>query len=110
MHELPITQSILEIVLDHARRAGGGRITGINLVIGELSNVVDDCIQFYWDAISEGTPAEGALLHFERIPLRLECRDCEMVFEGGGTASRSRVGGGSRPSREGGRRGRGTDW
>jgi hydrogenase nickel incorporation protein HypA/HybF len=80
MHELPITQSILDLTLEHAAKAGGGRVTGIHLVIGELSRVVDDCVQFYWDLISEGTPAQGAVLHFRRVPLEFSCRDCGEVF------------------------------
>lgn len=80
MHELPITQSILDLALEHANRAGGGRVTGIHLVIGELSRVVDDCMQFYWDLISEGTPAQGAMLHFRRVSLEFSCRDCGKVF------------------------------
>jgi len=81
MHELPITQNILDLALEHTAKAGGGRITGIHLVVGELSRVVDDCIQFYWDLISEGTPAEGAVLHFKRTPLVFSCRDCKKTFE-----------------------------
>ena len=80
MHELPITQGILELVLEHAARAGGGRVTAVHLVIGELSNVVDDSVQFYWDIVSEGSPAAGARLVFRRIPLRFACRECGLAF------------------------------
>ncbi len=41
MHELAITQRILEIALEHAGRAGARRITAIHLVVGDLSSVVD---------------------------------------------------------------------
>jgi hydrogenase nickel incorporation protein HypA/HybF len=74
MHELAITENILEIALKHAE---GHRITDLYLVIGQLSSIVDDSVQFYWDTISQGTPAEGAKLHFRRIPTELQCRDCE---------------------------------
>jgi hydrogenase nickel incorporation protein HypA/HybF len=80
MHELSITQSILEIALRHAQRAGGPRITDIYLVIGRLSSVVDDSVQFYWDLISEDSLAEGAELHFRRIPAELRCRQCGRGF------------------------------
>lgn len=76
MHELAVTESILEIALRHAEKAGAARITNLYLVIGELSTIVDDSVQFYWDIISEGTKAEGALLHFERIPAEMQCRQC----------------------------------
>ncbi len=76
MHELAVTQSILEIALQHAAQAGAGRITDLHLVIGQLSSMVDDSVQFYWDLISQGTPAEGARLHFRRIPIEMQCRAC----------------------------------
>lgn len=76
MHELPITQSILEISLRHAQQAGAQRITDLYLVIGQLSYVMDDSVQFYWDMIAKDTPAEGARLHFKRIPAELLCLDC----------------------------------
>lgn len=80
MHELAVTQSMLNLALEHAERAGAGRITRINLVIGELSGIVDDCVQFYFDFVSKGTPAEGAQLAFERLPAWLSCRACGHEF------------------------------
>ena len=80
MHELSITQSILEIALRHGEQAQASKITALNLVIGQLSSVVDDSVQFYWDMIAEGTLAEGALLHFKRLPARLECLDCGQIY------------------------------
>jgi hydrogenase nickel incorporation protein HypA/HybF len=79
MHELAITQSILEIALRHAPEPDQ-RITGINLVIGQLSSMIDDCVQFYWDIISENTLAQGATLHFRRIPAELTCRSCGLSY------------------------------
>ncbi len=76
MHELPVTESILEMVQRHAREANATRVTDLYLVMGQLSSLVDDSIQFYWDIISEGTLAEGAQLHFERVPGELFCLDC----------------------------------
>lgn len=79
MHELAITQSVLEIALRHAD--GAGRITRLNLVVGDLSSVMDDSVSFYWDIVSQGTIAEGATLHFERIRTGFRCNDCETDFE-----------------------------
>jgi len=84
MHELSITENILNITNQHAEKAGASRVTDIYLVIGKLSSIIDDSVQFYWDMISQGTLCEGAQLHFERIPARLACLDCgrEYILEG----------------------------
>ncbi len=81
MHELAVTESILEIATRHAREAGAGRITNLYLVIGQFSSIIDDSVQFYWDIISEGTPAEGAQLHFKRIPAEMACRNCHHTYQ-----------------------------
>lgn len=77
MHELSVTQSILDIAL---KNAGARKITQINLVIGQFSSIVDDSVQFYWDVIAKETAAEGARLHFERIPGEMTCQQCGHVF------------------------------
>jgi hydrogenase nickel incorporation protein HypA/HybF len=76
MHELSITEHLLEITLRHAAEAGAERVTDLHLVVGELSSIVDDSVQFYWDIISEGTTAAGARLHFRRVAAELVCQSC----------------------------------
>jgi hydrogenase nickel incorporation protein HypA/HybF len=81
VHELSVTQSVLEIALRHAARAKARRICGLHLVIGELSTIVDDSVGFYWDMISRGTIAQGAELHFRRLPAQLLCLDCDHSYQ-----------------------------
>jgi hydrogenase nickel incorporation protein HypA/HybF len=76
MHERAITENLLEIALRHANQAGAKRITGLYLVIGQLSSFIDESVQFYWDILSEDTIAEKATLHFRRIPVEMACLDC----------------------------------
>ena len=80
MHELPVTESILEIALKHAQKAGARRITALHLVIGQMASIVDDSVQFYWDFVSKDTLAEGAQLTFRRIPTEFQCQDCQMRY------------------------------
>ncbi len=80
MHELAITESILNISLKHAEQANATAVTDLFLVIGDLSSVVDDSVQFYWDIVSRDTLAEGAVLHFSRIPIEMTCQDCGKAY------------------------------
>lgn len=80
MHELPVTESILNISLRHAEKAGAHRIYNIHLVIGQLASIVDDSVQFYWEILSKGTPAEGAILTFRRIETRFRCMECNLQY------------------------------
>jgi len=83
MHELAVTESILEIAVRHAEAHKARRITDLYLVLGQWSSIVDDSVQFYWDMISEGTTAKGANLHFRRVPVSLVCEDCGTKYEPG---------------------------
>ena len=76
MHELSITESILEIALRHANQANAKKIVNIHLVIGDLSSIIDESVQFYWDIIAKDSIAEGANLIFNRIPTQIRCLDC----------------------------------
>ncbi|MGD2026864.1 MAG: hydrogenase maturation nickel metallochaperone HypA [Anaerolineales bacterium] len=76
MHELFISQSLLELALEHAENVSAVRINAIELVIGELSSVIDDSLAFHWDIISRDTIAEGAELRFNRVPAKVFCHDC----------------------------------
>ena len=80
MHELAIIQSILEIVQRKSMECGAQRVSGIQLALGDWSGLVDDSIQFYFDMLSEGTIAQGAMLSFRRIPPRFHCRSCGTDF------------------------------
>lgn len=80
MHELAITENILNLAVEYAERADATRVTDLHLVIGQLSSIVDDSIQFYWDIISKDTLCSGATLHFQRIQARLECKDCAAQY------------------------------
>lgn len=80
MHELAITQDILQIAIEEARRAGATRIKVIRLKIGELTHVVADSVQFYLDALAPGSIAEGVRLETTSIPVGATCGQCDTFF------------------------------
>jgi hydrogenase nickel incorporation protein HypA/HybF len=81
MHELTITQNILDIALEHARKAGATHIGRINLVIGEMTGVAEECVRFYAGVLGRGTAAEGAELAVRVVPITVRCQDCAESFE-----------------------------
>lgn len=81
MHELAVTESILEIASSYAKKSKASRVTRINLVIGKLSSIVDDSVQFYWEPIAEGTICSGSTLSFKRLPAVLHCTICNQDYQ-----------------------------
>jgi hydrogenase nickel incorporation protein HypA/HybF len=80
MHEFSITQQILDITLNKAKEADASRVNKIFLVIGDMSSVKDDSIQFYFNYMSENTIAQGATLSFRKIPIKVKCLHCSSSF------------------------------
>ena len=76
MHELAVTEHLLQVVLTAAQCADAHAVTAIDLVVGDLSSIVDDSVQFYFDILSQETVAAGARLHFQREPAIATCSDC----------------------------------
>jgi hydrogenase nickel incorporation protein HypA/HybF len=81
MHELAVTESILDIAVKYAQQNQASRVTDLYVVIGRLSSIVDDSVQFYWEMVSENTLCAGSTLHFERVPAELACLDCGKSFQ-----------------------------
>lgn len=78
MHELAITQSVVDAVVD---RMGETRISRVVLEIGVLSGVVPDALRFCFELVTSGTTLEGAALDITEPTGRARCRRCEAEFE-----------------------------
>ena len=80
MHELSVVESIVDISLKHAERNGAKRIVKINLVLGELTGIVDQCVTFYWDMLAKDTIAADAEIVFRKVPVVARCTGCGKEF------------------------------
>ena len=81
MHELSVTDSILKVVLEHAREAKAKRVTCIRLKISEFSDLKGEWIQDYFDHLAEGTLADGARLEIATVLPQFSCDGCGHEFE-----------------------------
>lgn len=73
MHELSVTQSIVDACCE---RANGARVLRVMLEIGTLSCVMPDALRFCYDVVVRDTELEGSELEIIRIPGFSRCRDC----------------------------------
>ena len=81
MHEMSVTMSLLDLVLEEATKAGASKIIGVNIVLGEMTGIIDYYVQANFELLSQDTPAEGAALSFRNIPRQARCRQCADVFQ-----------------------------
>lgn len=81
MHEMALAESVVQIVERQARAAGVARICSVRLEVGALSHVMPEALRFSFEAVSQGSMAEGARLEIDHVPGKAWCYDCGRTVE-----------------------------
>lgn len=76
MHELGITQSIVEIALRTAQAQAAEKVHSITLEIGTLAGVIPEALEFCYAVCSKETLLEESRLIIETVQARARCRNC----------------------------------
>ncbi|MDZ7759064.1 MAG: hydrogenase maturation nickel metallochaperone HypA [Desulfovermiculus sp.] len=80
MHELPVMREVLRVVLKHAHKHGVEKVYAVRMRVGELSDLEEEWMQRYFDHLTKGSLAEGAVLKIERVPATMQCQVCGHRF------------------------------
>ncbi|MFP4258385.1 MAG: hydrogenase maturation nickel metallochaperone HypA [Desulfovermiculus sp.] len=80
MHELPVMQEVLGLVLKHAQKHRVEKVFAVQMRVGEMSDLEEEWMQRYFDHLAKGSLAEGAVLKVERVPAAMECLACGLRF------------------------------
>lgn len=81
MHEMGIMEGVLDSALKSAQQAHALRIRKITLSIGDMTECIDDALQFSFEILSENTLAQGATLVLNKVSPRSVCLDCRKEFD-----------------------------
>ncbi|HEY3392906.1 MAG TPA: hydrogenase maturation nickel metallochaperone HypA [Lacipirellulaceae bacterium] len=73
-------QTALEMAFAHVRQAGASRIHRMQLRVGVLSGVVPEALEMAFAAATRDTPADGAELVVEQVPVICRCAQCDYEF------------------------------
>lgn len=76
MHEMSLAESILQLVEQTALRERAQRVRQVVVLIGELSCVEPQALQFCFEAVTLGSMAQGAELVIEPVPGQGWCAAC----------------------------------
>lgn len=79
MHEMAISESILGILEDEARRQNFARVKRVRLEIGPLAGVEAEALRFSFDVVTKGTLAEDAVLEIIATQAQAWCVWCERL-------------------------------
>lgn len=81
MHELSIMEGVLNMVRESAGQNHVNRIKSIKLVIGKLSTVLPDSLQFCFDALSSQEDLfSSAVLEIEEREAVIRCPVCDKEY------------------------------
>lgn len=81
MHEMSLAEGVLQIIEEHAARAGCARVKTVWLEIGALSGVESEAMRFCFDAVTRGSIAEGAALEIVAVAGTAWCMQCNQQVE-----------------------------
>ncbi|MDZ4137175.1 MAG: hydrogenase maturation nickel metallochaperone HypA [Paracoccaceae bacterium] len=81
MHEMSLCEGIRGIVEDQARAHSFSRVTRLRLEIGKFAGVEKPALEFAFEVVMRGSPAEGATLEMIDLPGYALCYDCGEVVE-----------------------------
>ena len=81
MHEMSIITGVIDAVVPSAEQAGATRVLAITLRIGDMTEVVDEALDFAFEALTEGTLCEGAELIVNKVHPSSLCFECGNEFD-----------------------------
>ena len=76
MHEMAMSQSLIEIVEEEGRRHGFSSVRAVRVAVGVLGHVEPEALLFCFEATARGTIAEKARLEIVRVEGAGFCLDC----------------------------------
>ena len=81
MHELGIMTGVVQSVTAAAEDAGASQVTDITLRMGRMTEVIEEALQFAFEALAPGTVCEGAALHIVMVEPRSLCLECGCEYD-----------------------------
>jgi len=81
LHELGITQCIIDIAVRTAREQGAKQVLSVTVEVGSLSGVVPEAMEFCFETCTAGTMVAGAELLIETVAGRGRCPECGIEME-----------------------------
>jgi hydrogenase nickel incorporation protein HypA/HybF len=81
MHELGLMTGVMDSVTVAALEAGADRVLEVSLSVGEMTEAIEDALQFAFQVLCEQDPLfKDAKLNVTMIPAKSRCLECGNVF------------------------------
>ncbi len=80
MHEMAYVHNVVDIVLEHAEKAGATEVRMVHMSIGSGRDIVEAYFDKLFRYLARGTVAENAEFAITWIPVTARCNSCGFVF------------------------------
>ena len=81
MHELGITQGIVDRAREAAQQAGAVKVRALYLTITPAADFTAESIEMYYEMLTDSDELlHGATLHFQNVPVPAICTNCGEEF------------------------------
>jgi hydrogenase nickel incorporation protein HypA/HybF len=80
MHELRIAQDLSAIVLETAGLGNLSKVTRVNIIFGQMVQIVPEIFEFAFREAVRDSVARDAEVEIEIMPVRMKCKDCGNEF------------------------------
>jgi hydrogenase nickel incorporation protein HypA/HybF len=80
MHEMSVAHGLLSILQDRAKAHGIARVSRVRVKVGRLRGIDARQLRLAFEALAEGSLADGAALDIEEIAAKARCRACGAVW------------------------------
>ena len=76
MHEVAVISNIVDAILSKLEEYDVVKVEGVNLIIGDLTSLGFEQLEFAYEIVTRGTILEGAELNIEREEVQVKCHNC----------------------------------
>jgi hydrogenase nickel incorporation protein HypA/HybF len=73
-------ESVMNMVRDNALQSNIKKVNKLKLVVGRLSMVLPDSLEFCFQALSQDEIFHGAILEIEQREIVIRCAGCDQQF------------------------------
>ncbi len=80
MHETGVCRSIVDTVERYALMGHAKKVKSVDIVLGEVHDIVPEILVGAFEWMCRDTVAEGAVMNIERVPFTVKCAQCGEVF------------------------------
>lgn len=81
MHEMSLCEGIRNMIIEQSTIHNFSKVKCVRVEIGAFSGIEKPALEFAFDVVMRGSPAEGAMLEMEDLAGTALCYDCAATSE-----------------------------